>query len=67
MATGIAIPSYASKEFENREFLWDYIERTHKNRMARSVVAAMPVELSNEQNIKIAKVSILPDCFPLYA
>ena len=45
----------ASKEFADREFLWNYIERTHKNRMARSVIVAMPMELSDEQNIKIAK------------
>lgn len=54
-ATGVAIPDYANKELANREYLWSLVERTHKNRLARNFICAMPSELSDEQNIEIAK------------
>ncbi|RAC14718.1 molybdopterin-guanine dinucleotide biosynthesis protein MobA, partial [Burkholderia multivorans] len=54
----ILAPSHAPSWVQNREFLWNEVERseTRKNsRLAREINIALPRELSNEQQTELIK------------
>jgi ATP-dependent exoDNAse (exonuclease V) alpha subunit len=56
--TEILLPDHAPAEYADREVLWNAVERaeTPKNaQLARELELALPVELSREQNIALAR------------
>lgn len=56
--TMILAPSHAPSWVQNREFLWNEVERTEKRKdsqLAREINIALPRELSNEQQTELIK------------
>jgi hypothetical protein len=56
--TGILLPDNAPTEYANRAILWNAVEMSERNKnaqLAREVVISLPVELTLEQNIALAR------------
>ena len=56
--TEIMLPENATKEFYNRETLWNAVEQSEKrvnSQTAREVEVALPVEFSREEQIKLVR------------
>jgi hypothetical protein len=56
--TGILLPSFAPKEYENREFLWNAVEKAEhhpKAQLAYSFDFSLQNEFSMEENLAIAR------------
>ena len=54
----IMLPSHAPREYADRSALWNAVEKCEKAinaRTAREVVIALPVELTQEQNIELVR------------
>ena len=56
--TEILLPDHAPREYTDRGVLWNAVERiekAHNSQLAREIELSLPVELSMEQNIKLAQ------------
>ena len=56
--TEILLPDHAPREYANRSVLWNAVERVEGNcnsQLARDIEFALPVELSMDQNISLAR------------
>ncbi len=56
--TEILLPDHAPREYTNRSILWNAVEKIEKaknSQLAREIELALPVELSVEQNISLAR------------
>ncbi len=56
--TEMLLPDHAPAEYADRAILWNAVERIEKNRnsqLAREIELALPVELSPEQHIALAR------------
>jgi len=54
----ILLPENAPPEFKNRSILWNAVEQIEKQsnaQLAREIEISLPVELTKEQNIKLAR------------
>ena len=57
----IFLPEYAPQEWEDREQLWNAVEKVETSkdsRLAREFVVALPIELSREQQIELLQTFI---------
>ena len=57
----IFLPEYAPREWQDREKLWNAVEEVETakdSRLAREFVAALPIELSQEQQIELLQAFI---------
>ncbi len=57
----VFLPEYAPREWQNREKLWNAVEEVETakdSRLAREFVAALPIELSQEQQIELLQAFI---------
>ena len=53
----IFLPANAPQEYQNREILWNEVQKVEKKsdaQLAREIEVALPVELSREEQIKIS-------------
>ena len=56
--TEVILPSHAPREFSERSVLWNSVEKIEKQKnsqLAREIEIALPAELSQEQNISLAR------------
>jgi len=56
--TEIMLPDHAPREYAERSTLWNAVERSEKNdnaQLAREIEISLPVELTVEQNIALAR------------
>ncbi len=56
--TDILLPAHAPERLQNRETLWNEVEKVEKAsnaRLAREIMIALPKELSREQNTMLAR------------
>ena len=56
--TEILLPEYAPTEYQKRSVLWNAVEKTEKqcnSQLAREIEIALPVELTEEQNISLVR------------
>ncbi|MEL7603556.1 MAG: MobQ family relaxase, partial [Bacillota bacterium] len=56
--TEVLLPEQAPKEYADRSTLWNAVEQIEKNKnsqLAREIELALPVELSQEQNISLVR------------
>lgn len=56
--TEILLPEHAPREYADRSILWNAVEKIEKaknSQLAREIELALPVELSSEQNISLAR------------
>lgn len=56
--TEILLPEYASAEYTDRAMLWNAVEKIEKaknSQLAREIEIALPLELSQEQNIELVR------------
>jgi len=56
--TEIMLPQYAPAEYKDRAVLWNAVERIEKadnSQLARELDIALPIELTREQNISLAR------------
>jgi len=56
--TEILLPDHAPREFQNRATLWNAVEKIEKNKnaqLAREIELALPVELTEEQNLSLVR------------
>jgi len=56
--TEILLPKYASEEYSNRAVLWNAVEMAERNsnaQLAREIEISLPMELTREQNISLAR------------
>ena len=54
----VMLPENAPEEFQNREVLWNSVEqkeRQYNSQLARKIVAALPRELSHEDQIQLVR------------
>jgi len=54
----VILPENAPEEFKDREYLWNSVEQVENrkdSRLAREIVIALPTELDNQSNIKLAE------------
>jgi len=52
------LPAHAPREFENRGVLWNSVEKIEKQKnsqLSREIEIALPIELTQEQNISLAR------------
>ena len=57
----VFLPEYAPQEWQNRERLWNAVEKAEKakdSRLAREFVVALPVELNREQQISLVETFV---------
>ena len=57
----VLLPEYAPQEWQDREKLWNAVEEVETakdSRLAREFVAALPIELSQEQQIELLQAFI---------
>ena len=57
----VFLPEYAPQEWKDREQLWNAVEEVETakdSRLAREFVAALPIELSQEQQIELLQAFI---------
>ncbi len=58
IVTDILLPDHAPAEYKDRSVLWNEVERSENNgnaQLAREMEFSLPVELSIEQNIELAR------------
>ena len=56
--TEILLPEYAPEEYSNRAVLWNAVEMSERNsnaQLAREIEISLPAELTQEQNIALAR------------
>ena len=56
--TEILLPEYAPREYTDRAVLWNAVEMSERNnnaQLAREIEISLPVELTREQNIALAR------------
>jgi ATP-dependent exoDNAse (exonuclease V) alpha subunit len=56
--TEVLLPAYAPEKYRNRTVLWNEVERVEKSvnsQLAREIDIALPIELTQEQNIALIR------------
>ena len=56
--TEVLLPKYAPREYSDRAVLWNAVEMAERNsnaQLAREIEISLPVELTQEQNISLAR------------